>query len=166
MVSSAANSSQEYWRPPHPEVMRLVDPIPVAAACWRCGAAYSPGARFCHICGSEGDPGSPTRAGEACPERSREARGGMEDPLFTTPTNEPEAHSKAARLDDLRRYGPAIARRVFFLIGLACMMTAALTGFVYKAQTLVEWQAVQIWRIEWLLGAAAALLAGIVLQRK
>jgi hypothetical protein len=37
---------------------------------------------------------------------------------------------------------------------------------IYKAQTMVDWQAIQTWRIEWLLGATAALLAGILLKRK
>jgi hypothetical protein len=46
------------------------------------------------------------------------------------------------------------------------MASAALAGFLYKAETLVDWQAIQVWRIEWLLGAAAALLAGILLKKK
>jgi hypothetical protein len=71
-----------------------------------------------------------------------------------------------SKMTALRRHGPSIACLSFFVIGLACMIAAALTGVVYRAQTLVEWQAVQIWRIEWLLGAAAALLAGILLKRK
>jgi hypothetical protein len=37
---------------------------------------------------------------------------------------------------------------------------------VYKEDTLVDWQAVQAWRIEWLLAAMAALLAGILLKKK
>ncbi len=142
MAPLAGTKSQEYWRPPNPEVMRLVDPTSTAAACWRCGTTYSPGARFCHICGSE------------------------REPLFTTPTNEHESHAKSIRLDDLRQRGLSIASPLFFLIGLACIIAAVLTGFIYKAQTLVEWQAVQIWRVEWLLAAAAALLAGILLRQK
>jgi hypothetical protein len=44
------------------------------------------------------------------------------------------------------------------------MLCAALTGVIYKAHSLMEWQAIQTWRIEWLLAAAAALLAGILLK--
>lgn len=55
---------------------------------------------------------------------------------------------------------------VFFLMGLACMVGALLTGFVYRPSTVVDWQAVQAWRIEWLLAATAAMLAGILLKRK
>jgi hypothetical protein len=39
------------------------------------------------------------------------------------------------------------------------------TGVIYKTGTLADWQAMQIWRIEWLLGASAALLAAILLKR-
>ena len=38
------------------------------------------------------------------------------------------------------------------------------TGLVYTAATVLDWQAVQIWRIEWLLAAIAAFLAGILLR--
>jgi hypothetical protein len=41
-----------------------------------------------------------------------------------------------------------------------------MTGVVYREDTLVDWQAVQTWRIEWLLGAVVALLAGILLRDK
>lgn len=158
MAPLAGSSSHEYWRPPLPEVMRLVDPVPTAVPCWRCGATYPPEARFCHICGSEREPGASTSANSA----SRE----VQDSQFTAPAKEGDRSPKTARLDYLRRHGPSMACLLFFLIGLACMIAAVLTGFIYKAQTLVEWQAVQIWRIEWLLGAAAALLAGVVLKWK
>jgi hypothetical protein len=64
-----------------------------------------------------------------------------------------------------QRLGLSLPCLVFFLIGIACMTTAALTGFIYRADTRAEWQAIQVWRIEWLLGAAAALLAGILLKK-
>jgi hypothetical protein len=36
---------------------------------------------------------------------------------------------------------------------------------MFTAGTVLDWQAVQIWRVEWLLGAAAAFLAGILLKK-
>jgi hypothetical protein len=39
------------------------------------------------------------------------------------------------------------------------------TGFIYKADTLVDWQAIQVWRIEWLLAGCLAMLAGILLKK-
>jgi hypothetical protein len=32
-------------------------------------------------------------------------------------------------------------------------------------RTAVDWQAIQLWRIEWLLGAVAAFIAGALLKR-
>jgi hypothetical protein len=38
-------------------------------------------------------------------------------------------------------------------------------GFVFSAATVLDWQAVQVWRIQWLLAAVAAFVAGILLKR-
>jgi hypothetical protein len=45
------------------------------------------------------------------------------------------------------------------------VVAAVMTGLVYSANTLVDWQAVQTWRIEWLLAAAVAFIAGILLKK-
>jgi len=67
---------------------------------------------------------------------------------------------------EFRRYfGLPLASLLFFTLGIACLVVAAVVGFIYKADNLAEWQAIQMWRIEWLLGAAAALLGGILLKR-
>ena len=49
-------------------------------------------------------------------------------------------------------------------VGLICALAAIGTGLVYTADTVIDWQAVQIWRIEWLLAAIVAVLAGILLR--
>jgi hypothetical protein len=41
-----------------------------------------------------------------------------------------------------------------------------MTGFLFTATTLLDWQAVQIWRIEWLLAASAVFVAGVLLKKK
>ena len=64
-----------------------------------------------------------------------------------------------------KRLGLTVPSLAFLLLGLGCMLAAAIVGFIYKADTLLDWQAIQIWRIEWLLGASAALLAGILLKK-
>jgi H+/Cl- antiporter ClcA len=51
------------------------------------------------------------------------------------------------------------------VLGLGCGVIAGLMGAIYRTDTLVDWQAVQVWRIEWLLGAIVVLLAGLLLQR-
>lgn len=138
----AQSVRQEYWRPPNPEVVRLVEPTSPDAVCSHCGAEYPAGARFCHICGSDRDPQPPT-------------------------VLRPLSFADLLDMAILRqRLGLSVPCLVFFLIGMTCMVAAALTGFIYKADTLLDWQAIQVWRIEWLLGAAAALLAGILLKKK
>jgi len=139
MPHAARSSSQEYWRPANPEVARLIDPRPLGEACWRCGMEYSPAARFCHICGSDRGP-RPV----AVPD----------------PANSP-ATRRAART----YLGLSTTSFVLVLASIFCVVSALLTGFFFHTDTLADWQAVQTWRIEWLLGASAALLAGILFNR-
>ena len=53
---------------------------------------------------------------------------------------------------------------VFLIVGLGCFAAALLTGAIYRTDTLVDWQAVQVWRVEWLLAGCGAMLAAIVLR--
>jgi hypothetical protein len=41
-----------------------------------------------------------------------------------------------------------------------------MTGLIYSTSTLAEWQAVQTWRIEWLLATGVALLAAMLFKSK
>ena len=114
--------------------------VPAASrplACSACGSEFVVGARYCHVCGGER-----TLAGE----RER---------------------TFLDRLDFGRireSIGLPIASLVCFGLGIACVVAAILTGFIYTATTVLDWQAVQIWRIEWLLAAVVALVAGILLK--
>jgi hypothetical protein len=58
---------------------------------------------------------------------------------------------------------PAVSLVAFF-IGLGCIFAAIFIGVFYTAATVLDWQAVQVWRLEWLLGAAVAFIAGILLR--
>jgi len=141
MSEAAHEVQQEYWRPP----AQAAGPIDAGAGlhrqlvCQRCGAEFVVGARFCHVCGSE-----------------REALAGS-------------GQSRWLHLLDFGRIRLALgfgaASLVAFLAGIACVIAAIATGFMYTAATVLDWQAVQIWRIEWLLGATAAFLAGLLLKK-
>jgi hypothetical protein len=61
--------------------------------------------------------------------------------------------------------GLPTAALVSFAIGLFCVAGAILVGLIFTVQTTLDWQAVQVWRIEWLLGASASFLAGILLKK-
>jgi cytosine/uracil/thiamine/allantoin permease len=50
------------------------------------------------------------------------------------------------------------------IAGVVCALAAVGTGLIYTATTVLDWQAVQIWRVEWLLAAIVAFLAGILLK--
>lgn len=139
-MAQASTRSQEYWRPANPNVARLIDPHPIAVFCWNCGMEYSPAACFCHMCGSRREPGLP----EAAPQRDSAA----------APKPETRFPSRLA-----------LTSIVCFVLGVGCAIGAGVMGVIYRTDTLVDWQAVQIWRIEWLLAALAALLAGVLLKK-
>jgi hypothetical protein len=60
--------------------------------------------------------------------------------------------------------GLSTASLIAFVIGLGCVAGALLVGLL-TAKTLVDWQAIQLYRAEWLLAATAAFVAGILLKR-
>jgi hypothetical protein len=62
------------------------------------------------------------------------------------------------------RLGLTTASLIAFLVGLGCVAGSLLVGLL-TVKTLVEWQAVQIYRAEWLLAATASFVAGILLKK-
>jgi len=53
---------------------------------------------------------------------------------------------------------------IAFLLGLGCVAATVAVGLIYSVQSLADFQAIQLWRVQWLLGAIAAFLAGILLK--
>ncbi len=141
MSETMHNVQQEYWRPPAQSSARAYEPAPPIRAqltCQECGAEFIVGARFCHVCGAE------------------------REPLVG-------AGSRWTQILDFTRIreglGLSIGSLVALIAGIGCVIAAIVTGFMFTASTLLDWQAVQIWRLEWLLAAAAAFLAGILLKK-
>jgi hypothetical protein len=136
MSELARNVDQEYWRPPQQQPTAAVRSQ--AELCQRCGTEYVLGARFCYVCGAE---------------RGRQ-----------------EAASSPRWLHRLdirviaQSVGLSVASLIAFFVGIVCIAAAMATGFIYSANTLLDWQAVQMWRVEWLLAAVAALLTGLLLK--
>ena len=62
------------------------------------------------------------------------------------------------------RVGLSTGSLIAFMVGIACVIGALLVGLL-TAKTLVEWQAIQYYRAEWLLGATASFVAGILLKK-
>lgn len=135
MPDNAKNSSQEYWQPV--QSPRLAAAFP-AVCCTSCGAEFALGARFCHVCGCDRQP-----------------------------DHEPDSRwEEWLDISNLReRLGLSLASLVLLVAAGACVLAAMLSGVVYKAATVLEWPAVQAWRIEWLLASSVALLAAILLKK-
>jgi hypothetical protein len=62
------------------------------------------------------------------------------------------------------RLGLSTGSLIAFVVGLACVAGALLVG-LFTAKTLVDWQAIQFYRAEWLLAATASFVAGILLKK-
>ena len=54
---------------------------------------------------------------------------------------------------------------IAFIVGIGCLAGAVGVSFFYRASNLAEFQAIQMWRIQWLLAATASFVAGILLKR-
>lgn len=142
-MAHAADSMQpEFWRPPAASAR----PLPVSAGaraqldtCQTCGTEFVLGARFCHVCGA-----------------GRDAE---------VETPKERAWMKAIDLTKIKEtlHLPT-ASLVSMFVGIVCIIAALVTGFLYTANTLTDWQAIQTWRIEWLLAAAVAFILGILLK--
>jgi hypothetical protein len=130
---------QEFWKPP---VSQHSEPQAGAAGetCERCGTDFVLGSRYCHVCGADRQNAGASPAGGAW-------RAWFD-------------------FDSLRDFlGQSYASLAAMIGGLVCLVAAAVTGFLFTATTLLDWQAVQLWRIEWLLAAIALFAAGILLRK-
>ncbi len=72
-----------------------------------------------------------------------------------------------------RRTKEALSQTGLEIPSLLCMIVAAVfsvisvfVGLRFDPKTIGEWQIIQFWRIEWLLGAIVVLLFGLLLKEK
>ena len=129
-------SRQEFWRPAQEQLHAAPASTPM---CAKCGADYVIGSRFCHVCGA-----------------GRDERAQSEARSFG------DRFSMVARLPELLNL--PVVSTVLFALGAFCAIAAIAVGFIYSATTLVDWQAVQVWRIEWLLSSLIAFVAALLLK--
>jgi hypothetical protein len=141
MADVVRDAQDGFWRPP----ALVSSPLPLSShalpqVCQGCGTEFMISSRFCHLCGA-------TR----------------------------QAHSAAAPAPSWTRYfefhhikqalGLPLASLIAFLVGLGCVGGAFSVSAIYAVENFSDFQAIQLWRIEWLLGAVAAFVAGILLKR-
>ena len=157
MSEVAHNAERDFWRPPvvaPPVALESSTKSEMVEVCDRCETEFIAGSRFCHVCGA-------TRAEQGA---SHMLKSWMRQGLNWV--RHLEFHNIERWIVGARqRMGLPTAPLVAFLLGLVCLVGAIGVGVVFTVQTTLDWQAVQVWRIEWLLGASAAFLAGILLKK-
>ena len=131
---------QEFWKPAVPPRQESFANEAADQVCDRCGTDFVMGSRFCHVCGAD-------RNASLASAKSGRVR---------------EWFDYTSLRDALGQTNASLAA---LFVGIACVIAAAVTGFLYTATTLLDWQAVQIWRIEWLLAATAVFALGVLLKR-
>jgi hypothetical protein len=137
MADVVREAQQEFWRPP--VVVADVARPAMAGVCDGCGSEFMVGSLFCHVCGT-----------------SRE----------TLPTTSPHWTLYLEFHNIKRALGLSTASLVAFVVGIACLIMAGIAvGMIYNVQTFNDFQAVQLYRMQWLLGAIAAFAAGLLLKK-
>src|SRR5262249_49375545 len=137
MADLVRDAHQEFWRPP------LTQPAAseLAEICRRCGTEFMVGAAFCHICGAN---------------RHRAAS--------TTGTNWLKSFDFVHAIEWRKVnawFGLPLPSLCAFLGGVACLIVALAVGFTDVRDSVSDFEAVQLWRIQGLGGGRAALLGGM-----
>jgi hypothetical protein len=184
MAEVVQDTQQDFWRSPTvlepPVEAALPAAVPeMAEACADCGTEFMIGARFCHTCGrrrpvtARTTPDAPlmTRLwGSNIASVWVPLRSGLRSwtALIASSWNQVPVPDWLHYLHfhEIKRWiGLPTAALIAFMIGLGCVAGAIGVSIFYRASNLVEFQAIQMWRIEWLLAATASFVAGILLKK-
>lgn len=182
MAELTHNVEQEFWQPP--AALQMASPPrdlapALSDACDRCATEYLVGARFCHACGtprvqpSQHQPYAENQSAYLSADflssdffvkgaaKLRATAAGIRWRRVALP-----AWVQYLHFHQIKRWiGLPIASLIAFFIGLGCVAGAVGVSLFYKPQNFVDFQAIQMWRIEWLLGATASFVAGILLKK-
>lgn len=135
MSEMASPARQEFWRPPATEGVTGPER---SETCEECRTEFIVGSRYCHCCGA-----------------SR--------PMSAAPAVEVPGLIELTVLG--KRLGLATPSLIAFLFGAFCLLAALSVGVLFTAHTALDWQAIQFWRIEWLLAGIAGFAAGLLLKK-
>ena len=175
MADLLHETHQEFWQPPTGVMTGgvVVDSSPtMAEVCPRCGTEFLLGSGFCHSCGGRRPEAlSPSARSDAAEiagmweqvvARVRLVVAGVSRTLSKIKL---PSWLHYLHFHEIQRWiGLSTASLVAFIIGLACIAGALLAGLL-NAKTFVDWQAIQFYRAEWLLGATTSFVAGILLKK-
>ncbi len=137
MAEAADQARQEFWRPPMPVSEAAANPE--RSATCRCGTEFIVSSEYCHACGA-------SRPG-----------------LNAVRTLEIPGLAELSALGE--RLGLTAPALIAFLAGILCVVGALAVSVFFSVRTVLDWQAIQLWRIEWLLAAVAAFAAGCLLKK-
>jgi hypothetical protein len=157
MSEVVQNAEREFWRPPvvaQPVALESTTKSGLVEACDRCETEFLPGSHYCHVCGA-------VRSPQGASHRVRQWMQVALDWFRHLEFHKVERGFVQAKL----QLGLRNASLAAFGVGMICLIGALGVGLIFSVQTTLDWQAVQLWRIEWLLGATASFLAGILLKK-
>jgi hypothetical protein len=138
MAEAADQVQHDFWRPPVAASRDVAAPER-SSACHHCGTEFIVSSLFCHACGY--------KRPEMNAARTVEIPGRAELALIG------------------ERLGLTMPAVVAFLLGALCLLGAVAVSIFFSARTALDWQAIQLWRIEWLIAAVAAFSAGCLLKK-
>jgi hypothetical protein len=174
MAEVAQGTQQEFWRPPthrlDEEVMIRETHPAMAEACPRCGTEYLLGSKFCHSCGGRRPEAISSSAHSDAAELAglwERAVGRTQSAIAAFSWSKIHFPSwlRLLHFHEIKsRVGLPTGSLIALIIGLACVAGALLVGLL-TAKTLVDWEAIQYYRAEWLLAATASFVAGILLKK-
>jgi hypothetical protein len=137
------DAHQEFWRPPQAEVLRSTT---LPDTCHRCGTEFMVGAAFCHICGLNRH---------------------TQETAFSRNWTKYLGFFRALEFSRVKDWlGLPLPALFAFLAGVAFIIAALAMGLVDVRDSTLDFEAVQLWRIEWLIAACSAFLAGILLKNR
>jgi hypothetical protein len=137
MAEAVDQAHHEFWRPPM-AASGLIGHTDRTATCG-CGSEFIVSSLYCHACGASRPDAASARV--------------LEIPGVS------ELSALGCRL------GLTTASVTAFLIGLICIVGALCVSLFFSVRTVLDWQAIQMWRIEWLLASIAAFIAGVLLKK-
>ncbi len=173
MSEVVQETQPEFWRPAPLAAMEAVQVptvgVTMADACASCGTEFLFGSGFCHNCGRR----RPEATSGSALADAAEMAGLWENAVERTKSAARFAWSLIRvpswlhylHFHEIKRWvGLPTASLLAFILGLGCVAGALLVGLL-TVKTLVDWQAIQLYRAEWLLAATAAFVAGILLKK-
>ena len=138
------NAPQEFWRPPVAQPEAAI--APMVEVCDRCETEFMVGAKFCHDCGAARQPSTRQFA----------------EPIWARALE----FLRVLEFQNVKEWlGLSMASLIAFFAGLGCLLAAIAVGVIYSVQSLADFQAIQSWRMQWLLAALVAFVAGILLKQ-